>query len=139
MSNSQKYINIISILNIIGGAIFIVLAIVGFAGKSAVGNAALVEQAGTADAPAMANAFLIGMIASGALSLITGILGIRAAKDATKVKPVFILSAISLAIVVIGLIGSIISGSFSISGLLELVAPGLMFWCANNVKKQAGI
>ena len=87
----------------------------------------------------MANAFLIGMIASGALSLITGILGVRAAKDATKVTPVFVLSAISLAIVVVGLIGSIISGSFSASGLLELVAPGLMFWCANNVKKQAGI
>ena len=139
MSKSQKYINIISILNIIGGAIFIILGIVGFAGKGAVGNAALVEQAGTADAPAMANAFLIVMIGSGVLSLITGILGVRAAKDATKVKPVFILSAISLAVVVIGLIGSIISGSFSASGLLELVAPGLMFWCANNVKKQAGI
>ena len=139
MSNSQKYINIVSILNIIAGAIFIVLGIVGFAGKSAVTDAALIEQAGTAEAPAMANAFLIGMIASGALSLITGILGVRAAKDATKVKPVLILSGISLAIVVIGLIGSAISGGFSASGLLELVAPGLMFWCANNVKKQAGI
>lgn len=40
---------------------------------------------------------------------------------------------------VIGLIGSIIGGRFSASGLLELVAPGLMFWCANNMKKQAGI
>ena len=139
MSKSQKYINIISILNIIGGAIFIVLAIVGFAGKGAVGDAALVEQAGTAAAPSMANAFLIGMIASGALSLITGILGVRAAKDATKVKPVLILSGISLAIVVIGLVGSIFSKEFSASGLLELIAPALMFWCANNVKKQAGI
>ena len=139
MSNSQKYINIVSILNIIGGVIFIILGIVGFVGKGAVTEAALIEQAGTADAPAMANAFLIGMIGSGVLSLITGILGVRAAKDATKVKPVLILSAISLAVVVIGLIGSIISGSFSASGLLELVAPGLMFWCANNVKKQAGI
>lgn len=139
MSNSQKYINIVSILNIIAGVIFIVLGIVAFAGKGAVGNAALVEQAGTADAPAAVNAFIIGMIASGALSLITGILGVRAAKDATKVTPVFVLSAISLAIVVVGLIGSIISGSFSASGLLELIAPGLMFWCANNVRKQAGI
>ena len=42
------------------------------------------------------------------------------------------------AFVVIGLIGSIFSGSFSASGLLELVAPGLMFWCANSVRKQAG-
>ena len=139
MSNSQKYINIISILNIIAGAIFIVLGIVGFVGKSAVGNAALVEQAGTANAPAAVNALIFIMIVSGALSLITGILGVRAAKDATKVKPVLILSAISLAIVVIGLIGNIIGGSFSASGLLELIAPGLMFWCANNVKKQAGI
>lgn len=139
MSNSQKYINIISILNIIGGVIFIVLGIVGFVGKGAVPEAALVEQAGTADAPAAVNVFILVMIGSGVLSLITGILGVRAAKDATKVKPVLILSAISLVIVVIGLIGSIISGSFSASGLLELVAPGLMFWCANNVKKQAGI
>ena len=136
MSASQKYIKIISILNIIAGAIFIVLGIIAFTGKSIVGNEALVEQAGDAAAPAAVNVFVIGLIASGLLSLITGILGVRAANDPTKVKPVLILSGISLAVAAIGLAGSIFSGEFSISGLLELIAPGLMFWCANNVKKQ---
>ena len=136
MSASQKYIKIIGILNIIGGAFYVLIGILGFLGKGLVGNEALVAEAGDSSAPVAVNVFLIVMIVIGLFSLIVGILGVRAANDPSKIGPVFTLAVISLVISVIGLVGSIFGGSFSIYSLIECVPPALMAWCANNVKKQ---
>ena len=136
MSNSQKYIKIIGILNIVGGAFYVLIGILGFLGKSVVGNEALIAEAGDSNAPIAVNVFLIAMIVVGLFSLIVGILGVRAGNDPSKVGPVFTLSIVSLARSVIGLVGSIFNGSFSIYSLIECVPPALMTWCANNVKKQ---
>ena len=136
MSGSQKYIKIISILNIIGGAFYVLIGILGFLGKGIVGNDALIAEAGDSSAPAAVNVFLIAMIVIGLFSLIVGILGVRAGNDPSKIGPVFILAIISLVISVISLVGSIFGGSFSIYSLIECVPPALMTWCANNVKKQ---
>lgn len=65
-----------------------------------------------------------------------GVLGLRAAKDASKVGPVLILAGLSLAVAVVGLIANIVNGSFAFADLTQLVAPALMLWCASNVKKQ---
>lgn len=46
MSNSQKYIFVISILNIIGGVFYLIIGVLGFMGKSIAGNEALIQQAG---------------------------------------------------------------------------------------------
>ena len=137
MSKSQKFIGIVSILNIIGGAIWILFGILAICGASIAGNEELVKKAGDENAPILVTLFIVMLIVSGVFSLICGILGIRAARDASKIKPVFILSVISLAVAVIGLIAGIIGGEFSVSGILDLVAPGLMLFCANNVRKQA--
>ena len=136
MSASQKYIKIVSILNIIGGALFVLFGILGFLGKGIVGNEALIEEAGDSSAPMIANIFLIFMIASGIFSLIIGILGVRAANDPSKIGPVFILGAISLIISVVNVFVGIFGGNFSVYSLVECVPPALMTWCANNVKKQ---
>lgn len=137
MSNSQKYINIISILNIIGGAAQIIIGLLGAFGAGSVGADAIAHQAG-ASAPTAVTGFIIALIVAGVFSLICGILGVRAAKDASKIKPVFVLACISLAVALVGNIASIIGGSFSIGNLTELVAPALMVFCANNVRKQNG-
>ena len=134
MSKSQKYINIISILNIIGGAAQIVIGLLGAIGAGAVGADALAQQGGNASS---VTGFVIALIVAGAFSLICGILGVRAAKDASKIKPVFTLACISLVVGAIGVIANIIGGKFAISNLIELVAPALMVFCANNVRKQA--
>ena len=62
MSGSQKYIKIIGILNIIGGALYVLIGILGFLGKSVVGNEALIERAGDSSAPAAVNVFVIAML-----------------------------------------------------------------------------
>lgn len=106
-------------------------------GKSIAGNEALIQQAGEESAPALVTAFIIMMILSGAFSLLLGFLGIRAAKDASKIGPVYILAMLSLIISVVNLFVGIFGGNFSIQSLIEIVPPALMFWCAGNVKKQA--
>ena len=137
-SGSQKYIKIVSILNIIGGAFYILIAILGFLGKGLVSDEALIEQAGgDATAPAAVNVFLIVMIVIGLLSLVIGILGVRAANDPGKAGPLFKLACVSLGISVINLFAGIFGGNFSIHSLIECVPPALMAWCSNNLKKQA--
>ena len=137
MSGSQKYIKIVSILNIIGGAFYVLIGILGFLGMGLVGNEALIEQAGgDSSAPMAANVFLIVMIVIGLFSLVVGILGVRAANDPSKIGPVFTLAVVSLIISVVNLFVGIFGGNFSIYSLVECVPPALMTWCANNVKKQ---
>ena len=137
MSGSQKYIKIVSILNIIGGAFYVLIGILGFLGKALVGNEALIEQAGgDSSAPMAANVFLIVMIVIGLFSLVVGILGVRAANDPSKIGPVFTLAVVSLIISVVNLFVGIFGGNFSVYSLIECVPPALMTWCANNVKKQ---
>ena len=137
MSGSQKYIKIVSILNIIAGAIFTIVGILGFTSKAIVGNEALIEQAGgDSSAPMAANVFLIVMIVIGLFSLAVGILGVRAANDPSKIGPVFTLAVVSLIISVVNLFVGIFGGNFSIYSLVECVPPALMTLCANNVKKQ---
>lgn len=81
------------------------------------------------------------LIVAAAVSILEGVLGIRAAKDASKIMPVWILAIIGLVGAVITIIVSIANGSFAanaVSNIITLVIDGLMFWIANNIKTEAG-
>ena len=138
-SGSQLYIKIVSILNIIGGALFLLIGILAFFGKNVVGDSALIEQARDTTAPAAVTAFIIALILSGAFSLFSGIIGLRAANDPKKTGPLIILSALSLCIGIVGIVAATIGGGFKVESIIKLVPPALMLWCANNVKKQADL
>ena len=139
MSGSQKFIYIVSILNIIGGAAYLLFGILAALGVGITGTERLVQETGEQQAGAYAIIFIVILVALGAFSLITGILGVRAAHDASKINPVFILAAISLIISVISLIVAIAEKKFSAATLASVVGPALMLWCANNVKKQTNL
>ena len=65
----------------------------------------------------------------------------RAANDNQKIMPVWVLAIIGLVGAVITIVVALTDGSFSAgdtSSLGSLVGSGLMFWVANNIKKQAG-
>ena len=134
-SGSQLYIKIISILNIIGGALFLLIGILAIFGKNVVGDSALIEQAGNAEA----TAFIIALILSGVFSLISGIIGLRAANDPKKAGPLIILSALSLCVGIAGIVAATIGGGFKLESIIKLVPPALMLWCANNVKNQTNL
>ena len=138
-SGSQLYIKIVSILNIIGGALYLLFGVLAIFGKNVVGDSALIEQARDTTAPAAVTAFIIALILSGAFSLFSGIIGLRAANDPKKTGPLIILSALSLCIGIVGIVAATIGGGFKVESIIKLVPPALMLWCANNVKKQADL
>ena len=103
------------------------------------GDSALIEQAGNAEAPAAVTAFIIALILSGVFSLISGIIGLRAANDPKKAGTLIILSALSLCVGIAGIVAATIGGGFKLESIIKLVPPALMLWCANNVKNQTNL
>lgn len=144
-SNSQKVLFVVSILNIVGGALALLmslLSLIGFAGLSAATTADLAEAGVTGEEAALAGGVvaIVGVIAlvTGLVSVIEGILGIRAANDNQKIMPVWILSIISVALSLFSLIASIVNGNFNFSTLLTLAFAGVMLYVAYNIKTEAG-
>ena len=149
-SGSQKFLLVISILDIIMGILILlgaILLLVAGVGSVAVSSdpAAMAEAGVTATEAAEAGGALgiLGFftLLSGGLCLLQGILGLRAANDNQKIMPVWVLAIIGLVGAVITIVVALTDGSFSAgdtSSLGSLVGSGLMFWVANNIKKQAG-
>ena len=137
MSNSQKYIKIVSILNVISGALYVVFALLAVLGVGLAGDA--MSQMEEAPSNAAIAAFIGSLLVSGAITLVAGILGLRAAKDASQIKPVFKLALVSFVITLINVILGAVGNNLDLGQVMELVAPALMLWCSYNVKKEAGV
>ena len=137
MSNSRKYIKIVSILNVISGAAYVVFALLAVLGVGLAGDA--MSQMEGAPSKTAIVAFIGSLLVSGAITLVSGILGLGAAKDASKIKPVFTLSLIGFVITLLNVILGAVGNNLDIGQIMELVAPALMLWCSYNVKKEAGV
>ena len=148
-SGSQKFLLVISIINIVFAVLGIIAGILGVMGGAVFGAAdpqevsSALSGTGVTQGEAsgiMIIAFLFIFLAS-IVELIVGILGVRAANDNQKIMPVWVLAIIQVALYVIAIIVAIIDGSFGASAfsyILSLVFGILLFWVANNIKKQAG-
>lgn len=145
-SGSQKVLYIISIINILLGALAILLALMSSIAGVVIGTASpetLIEVgASTSDQLIAATGFSVitfVAVVSGIIALVEGILGVRAASDNQKIMPVWILAIVGVMFAVISIVLSITQGNFQIASLFSLVGPCLMFWIANNIKRQAGL
>ena len=136
MSNSQKYIKIISIIDIVFGVLGLIVSAAAATGGFVLASGATGADVAATDAMGFGAAMVIVALSS-IFTIIVGILGLRAAKDASKVKPLFVVSIISLAVGVVSVILSVTGGTFKVSDLSGLVGSALMVFCANNVRKQA--
>jgi hypothetical protein len=146
-SSSQKALKVISIINLVMGALIALLAILSFIGGSVLGSMtvsqivnqglyAKAQQVGTATFNMLGLILLIG----GVISIIEGILGVRAANDPDKIMPVWILSIMSLTLSAATLIMSLFhmgGMTFDISQIVQLILDFLVFWIANNIRNQA--
>ena len=148
-TGSQTGLKIISIIDIIGGIFFALTAVMLLAGGAVLGSDPSIAANATANT-GMETSTIVGLavilsfmlIISAIITIITGILGLRAAKDNQKIKPVWILAIIGLIFAVISFISSVIgglNGSNIGSTLAGLIMPAVTFWLANNVKKEAGL
>ncbi len=146
-SGSQKALLVVSIIELVFGAISLLGGIMLLIGGAAIGGAAAAggdpeltaQTAGAASAVTSLGALLL--FVSAGLAILEGVLGIRAANDNQKIMPVWILAIISLVLAVIGVIGAIANGSFgqnAMSNILGLALNAVMFWVANNIKTEAG-
>ena len=144
-SGSQKVLLVISVINIVLGSLAMLLALMsGISGtivSVATPETLMQIGASTSDQTAAANGFnAITFIAvvGGIIALVEGILGFRAAYDNQMIMPVWILAIAGIVFAVVSIIVSIVLGGFQVSSLFSLAGPCLMFWIANNIKRQAG-
>ena len=148
-SGSQKFLLVISIINIVFAAIGILGGIAGIMGGAFFGAADPQEVSsalsGTGVTQGEASGLVVGVflfvLLACIVELIVGILGVRAANDNQKIMPVWVLALIQVILYAITIIMSIVNGSFAsdgISNVLSLAFGILLFWVANNIKKQAG-
>ena len=143
-SGSQKVLLVLSIIEIIGAIIALITGAMFFLGAGAVlSDASTVAGSGvTQDQGAGILIILSGiLVVEGIWSLLCGIFGVRAANDNQKIMIVWVFCLIGVILAVVGIIAAIVNGSFGSqvwSLLGTLVFSGIMFFIANNIKKEAG-
>ena len=93
-----------------------------------------------AEAGAAVGAVGFFTLIEGLICLLQGVLGLRAAKDSRKVMPVWIIAVIGLAAGIISLVMTVFRGGVDASQYGSLIgsvaSSALMFWLANNIRKQ---
>ena len=148
-SGSQKVLLVLSILNIILAAFVILASLLTIAGGALVGAVPAEEVAdslaetGLTQGQASAAFSAIGLVIliPGALMLLVGILGVRAANNNQKIMPVWVLSVISLVMWVISIVIAVMNGTVGTDiapNLVSIAIAVLTFWIANNIKREAG-
>lgn len=146
-TNEQKIIRIVSIINLIQGAFYFIMGAMFIFGGAFIGTAdpATLTTTTTGDVsltPAEMGGIAAGVgiiiFITGLVGLIVGILGMRAAKDATKIKPVWIMSIISLVLNIITFVSNLTQGNNILGSLAGVAIACLMFWACNNVKQSVG-
>ena len=140
-SSSQKTLRILSYIVIVLGVFTLLMGIVAVLGGG------LIASEGT-DANAESVGEGVAVIVIGVIILIAGILtvlegwfGLRAAKNNQKVMPVWWFSLISLVFGVVSVIMQVVSGG-GLTAVLDsaasLALSAVIFYLANNIKKEAG-
>ena len=141
VDSARKILNIAAVIHIICGIPMIVVGILGLSG-----TAAATVAPESADSLAEAGPMTAGVIMVlsavilivGFLAAVEGVLDRRAAKDPTKVMPVWYLSIVLLVINVIGLGLSAVTGTLGIGTIIELLFTVLVFSAANSIRKELG-
>lgn len=148
-SGSQKALLVLSIISIVFAALGILASIAAIAGGAMFGAAPAQDVSdalsgtGVTQGEASAVIGIVGLVLllGCAFELLVGILGIRAANDNQKIMPVWWLTLITLILDVIGVVMGLMggsSGSDVTSSIVGIVVAALMFWIANNIKREAG-
>ena len=128
MDNYQKMILMISILTVMTAA-----------GKTLVGAVSMIvsiiHPVSSAEYAQMIFTKSFGLAFSGTISLITGMLGMRAARDPGRIRPVLILSAISFVLSAAGFVIAIRTDTMALRFVANVVIDGLMFIASVHVSR----
>ena len=136
-STSQKIIRILGILIVIGAVLCFIggIALLGLGGI----GATVVQETEKEAVLGVGVALVIGviLIVSGIVDLIEGIFALRASNDATKARPLWIISLIAVILSVISLVAGLINGADDILSSVYSAAMNIgIFFLANNIKNE---
>lgn len=139
MSGSQKALKVISIILVIWAIVGILLGAFLAAGSAVPGlSAESIDMDGTTmNMSTAALGFGIGIIITGVIDLIIGLLGLRGAKNPHKIGLFFVLCIIGLVLGVIGLVMNIMQGAFQWTSLVSVLIVAMCTFLAYSIKKQA--
>jgi len=141
LEKSQKIVKVLGILSIIGAVISFLLALsmLGVGGLSVFN----VNESASDEVFMGIGLFLvlgIIMLVSGVFELLQGIFSLKAAKDATKAQPLWVISLISVVLDALSMIASFTNHSSVQDILTEIFTLAIAcftFYLANNIKKLA--
>ena len=144
-SGSQKVLLVLSIIELVLSVLTLLFSVLGFFGGGAIATMSSADLASAgvtaAEAEEAGGALLILSI-FGALSAIWGILcgifGIRAANNNKKIMIVWVFLLIEVILDVVGIVLTVVNGTFEWTSLIDLAVALFMWWIANNIKRQAG-
>ena len=142
-SGSQKALLVFSIIEIASAVFLLIGGILAATRAGVVGSGALLgeltlKQRGEGTTLFVAAAILLVVL--GVWSLLCGIFGIRAANDSRKITIMWVILLIGLILDVVAVTWSIVGGSFGHSPaslVLSLVFDIVLFWIADNIKREA--
>lgn len=143
-SGSQTALLVFSIIEIIGAVLVLLAAFAAIAATGLIGVAGTtgdLTAEETAIGAAMGGILSIVLVIGGVWSLLCGIFGIRAANDNQKIMIVWVFVIIGLVLNAVGLVMSIINGTFTndvFSAIVPLAINVIMFVICNNIKREAG-
>ena len=147
-SGSQKALLVFSIIEIVAAVLALIAGIgsTALTGMIAGVGASTLEEVGLTTTEQAMGVTAMGLLSAAIIisaiwSLLCGIFGIRAANDNQKIMIVWVFTLIGLVLSVIGLIVAIVNGSFgsqAASLIITLIFDGILFWLANNIKREAG-
>jgi hypothetical protein len=147
-TGSQKLLKGLSIFNIVASTLSLLmgaLVIVGGAmiasGHSSAAIQDLIQRLSLPSDQAGPLFIVMGIaiLLACAFEIVTGVFGVRAAHDNTKIKPAWIFTLISLIAAVAAGAVAIVGGNATPSIAVSLGLSGLAFYAANRVKTEAGI
>ena len=130
MNSYQKLLFVLSILTIISAVSSIILGLAVFGTSNEVAQE--VADYSANELKGMG----IGVGLAGIISLITGILGIRGAKDITKIKPVYILAAIATVLGAVSVVTTIMQGQMTASYAFSFGATLATFFAAYKLNQE---
>ena len=139
MSRYQKIMSALSVIVIVAGTVAVIFGVLGALGFGYAATSAEIHNEIEGYTPEIGRTLILGMVLlalSGVFNVILGVSGLAAAKNAGWVKPVCILSGLSLVVGVVQLVNSAVSGRITFTDIAGLIMPALMLWCAFKVKRQ---
>ncbi len=138
LEKSQKIVKILGILNIIAA----VLSLVSALGMFGIGGLGVATEEIASDASmqeGLVSVFAAGIVLlfSSIVSFVEGIFSLRAAKDAKKAQPLWVISLVAVIFSVLSLVTSFGDASKLAGEAIGLLINCGIFYLANNIKKNA--